>query len=372
MKNIIKLIVPSVVSLSIGISVLLAKKPDRAVESIDGSVYDTGMLPKDLYKKMGLKAGPSQNKFVAYEESIKTSDLSFDMLPVKGGVFSMGSPAEDKKRGEDELLQRKVKVSDFWMGKYELTWDEYELWMLNLDKDNRDYKKSEKTEAHALSDGVTKPTAPYVDMSFGMGKSGHPAICMTQLSAKMYCMWLSARTGKFYRLPTEAEWEYACKAGTNTAYSFGDDAKDLSDHSWHLDNSKFKYQKVGQKKPNPFGLYDMHGNVWEWVLDQFVPPGKKAPKGLMVNPLVLPNTLYPRTVKGGSWDDPGDSHRSSSRMGSEGWWKEQDPQLPKSVWYHTDALFVGFRVVCPRDIPKLDEIEKYWPSQVEIEAIPTR
>ena len=372
MKNLIKPLVFSVVSLSIGVSVLLAKKPDRAVESVDGSVYDTGMLPKDLYKKMGLKAGPSKNKFVAYEESIKTSDLSFSMLPVKGGVFSMGSPADDKNRGEDELIEREVKVSDFWMGKYELTWDEYELWMLNLDKDNRDYKKSEKTQAHALSDGVTKPTAPYVDMSFGMGKSGHPAICMTQLSAKMYCMWLSARTGKFYRLPTEAEWEYACKAGTNTAYSFGDDAKDLSDHSWHLDNSKFKYQKVGQKKPNPFGLYDMHGNVWEWVLDQFVPPGEKAPNGLLVNPLVLPNTLYPRTVKGGSWDDPGDSHRSASRMGSEGWWKEQDPQLPKSVWYHTDALFVGFRVVCPRDVPKLDEIEKYWPSQVEIEAIPTR
>ena len=284
----------------------------------------------------------------------------------------MGSPADDKNRGEDELLARKVKVSDFWMAKYELTWDEYELWMLNLDKDNRDYKKSEKTEADGLSDGVTKPTAPYVDMSFGMGKSGYPAICMTQLSAKMYCMWLSARTGKFYRLPTEAEWEYACKGGTNTAYSFGDDPKKLSDYAWHLDNSKFKYQKVGLKKPNPLGLYDMHGNVWEWVLDQFVPPDKKSPKELLVDPLVLPNTLYPRTVKGGSWDDDGKSHRSASRMKSEEWWKEQDPQLPKSVWYHTDALFLGFRVVCPRNVPSIDEIEKFWPSEAEIKSIPTR
>ena len=104
-----------------------------------------------------------------------------------------GSPASDEKRGDNELLSHKVKVSDFWMGKYEVTWDEYELWMINLDKDNREYNNKESDKSDNLSDAVTKPTAPYVDMSFGMGKSGHPAICMTQLSAKMYCMWLSAR-----------------------------------------------------------------------------------------------------------------------------------------------------------------------------------
>jgi formylglycine-generating enzyme required for sulfatase activity len=284
----------------------------------------------------------------------------------------MGSSKEDKNRGDDELLERKVQVSDFWMGKHEVTWDEYELWMINLDKDNRVYNKLKETEEDVLADAITKPTAPYTDMTFGMGKDGYPAICMTQLSAKMYCMWLSARTGKFYRLPTEAEWEYACKAGTSTAYSFGDDSSALSDHSWHMDNSKFQYQKIGQKKPNPLGLYDMHGNVWEWVLDQFVPPGDEVPSKTLVDPLVLPNTLYPRIVKGGSWDDDEVMHRSAARMGSEGWWKEQDPQLPQSVWYHTDALFVGFRVVRPRDIPSIDEIEKFWPSEAEIKAIPTR
>ena len=189
------------------------------------------MLPKDLYRELGFKEGKTQDEFIAYRQEIETSKLNFEMLPITGGEFLMGSPLTDEKRGENEMIAHKVKVSDFWMGKYEVTWDEYELWMINLDKDNRDYNQKQSDKADTLSDAVTKPTAPYVDMSFGMGKSGHPAICMTQLSAKMYCMWLSARTGEFYRLPTEAEWEYACKAGTSTAYSFGDDSKDLSNHS---------------------------------------------------------------------------------------------------------------------------------------------
>ncbi len=349
----------------------VAKKTD-AVISVDGSVYAVGMYPKDLYTKLGFEKSHKEELFDAYKQSIETSDLTFEMMPVKGGEFMMGSPEDDEDRGEDELYARTVQVSDFWMGKHEVTWDEYELWMINLDKDNRVYNKLEETESDLLADAVTKPTAPYTDMTFGMGKGGYPAISMTQLSAKMYCMWLSARTGKFYRLPTEAEWEYACKAGTSTAYSFGDDPADLSEHSWHMDNSRFQYQKVGQKKPNPLGIHDMHGNVWEWVLDQFVHPSSKVPSETLVNPLVIPSTLYPRIVKGGSWDDGAESHRSAARMGSEDWWKEQDPQLPQSVWYHTDALFVGFRVVRPRETPSIDEIEKYWPSEAEIKAIPTR
>ena len=349
-----------------------AKKPDRPVESVDGSVYKTGMYPKSLYTRLGFTSGKIKEKFVAFEESINASDVSFEMIPINGGTFTMGSSIDDENRNENELPECEVKVSDFWMGKHELTWDEYELWMINLDKDNRDYNNIEETKQDELADAVTKPTAPYTDMSFGMGKNGFPAICMTQLSAKMYCMWLSARTGKFYRLPTEAEWEYACKAGTKSSYSFGDDPTLLSEHSWHLKNSKFQYQKVGQKKPNPFGLYDMHGNVWEWVLDQFVVPDKNEPTDILTNPLVSPKALYPRVVKGGSWDDNEKSHRSAARMPSEEWWKEQEPPLPKSVWYHTDALFVGFRVVRPREIPSIEDIENYWPSEEDIKAIPSR
>jgi len=331
-----------------------------------------GTMPKDLYRELGFSEGAVQDDFSEYEEQITTSDLIFEMVPVRGGEFTMGSSLDDPNRGVDEWPAHQVEVSDFWIGKHELTWDLYELWMLNIDRDNRAYKKLEETKADALSDAVTKPTAPYTDMTFGMGKSGYPAICMTQLSAKMYSMWMSARTGRFYRLPTEAEWEYACKAGTTTAYYFGDESEKLGEHSWFLNNSYFQYQPVGQKPANPFGLYDMHGNVWEWTLDQYAPPPSAPPSAKRTNPLAIPTSLYPRVVKGGSWDDGVKNHRSSSRMASEESWKQQDPQIPKSVWYHTDALFVGFRLVRPREIPSIEEIEKFWPSEEEILAIPSR
>ena len=331
-----------------------------------------GTMPKDLYRELGFSAGAVNDEFSEYQEDITTSDLGFSMIPIKGGEFIMGSSLDDQNRGADEWPAHQVEVSDFWMAKHELTWDLYELWMLNIDRDNRAYKKLQETKSDSLSDAVTKPTAPYTDMTFGMGKSGYPAICMTQLSAKMYSMWLSARTGRFYRLPTEAEWEYACKAGTETAYYFGDDPEQLPEYSWHLNNSFFQYQPVGQKPANPFGLYDMHGNVWEWTLDQFGPPPTSSPAEKRLNPLATPTSLYPRVVKGGSWDDGPKNHRSSARMASEESWKQQDPQIPKSVWYHTDALFVGFRLVRPREIPSIEEIEKYWPSEEEILAIPSR
>ena len=146
-----------------------------------------GMMAKDLYKELGFKKGEVQDDFGSYRQEITTSDLTFEMVPVKGGEFSMGSSLDDPSRGVNEHISHRVEVSDFWMGKYEVTWDEYELWMINLDKDNREYNNAETTKADELSDAVTKPTAPYTDMTFGMGKSGYPAICMTQLSAKMYC-----------------------------------------------------------------------------------------------------------------------------------------------------------------------------------------
>jgi formylglycine-generating enzyme required for sulfatase activity len=246
------------------------------------------------------------------------------------------------------------------MGKYEVTWDEYEVFMFQLDIHQRTIRGEDPSPLDKLADALVRPTKPYTDMTFGMGKEGFPAISMTQHAAKKYCEWLSAKTGRFYRLPTEAEWEYACRAGTTTAYSFGDDASQLDDYAWNYDNSDAKYQKVGQKKPNPWGLYDMHGNVAEWCADQYDARYYSTGAGkVSQNPLNVPTKVEPCVVRGGSWDDDPEQLRSAARRGSHKDWKQQDPQIPQSVWYYTDAQFVGFRVVRPLHEPSAEEKAKY-------------
>ncbi|HIM23422.1 MAG TPA: formylglycine-generating enzyme family protein, partial [Verrucomicrobia bacterium] len=220
---------------------------------------------------------------------------------------------------------------------------------------------------NAVSDAVARPTTPYVKMSFGMGTEGFPAISMTQHAANTYCKWLTAKTGHYYRLPTEAEWEYACRAGTTTMYSFGDDPALIDEYAWHDGNSDSKYQKVGTKKSNTWGLHDMHGNVSEWTLDQFVPDIYATFKDTISNPFKYGNSLYPRVARGGSWMDKPEQLRSAVRIASSAEWKLQDPQLPKSIWYHTDAQFLGFRVIRPLIVPSAQDMHKYWTTEGEPE-----
>ncbi len=179
-------------------------------------------------------------------------------------------------------------------------------------------------------------------MSFGMGIDGYPAISMTQHAANKFAQWLSAKTGHFYRLPTEAEWQYACRAGGE-----GKLPQPLQDYAWYADNSNGKYQQVGKRKPNAFGLHDMIGNVMEWTLDQHAP----LSPGQFDNPWVKASQPYPHAVLGGSWNDPAEGLGCGARVGSDPSWKMQDPQLPKSIWYHTDAQFLGFRVSVPSRSP---------------------
>ena len=279
-----------------------------------------------------------------YTEKLVGTEVEFDMVPIPGGEFVMGSPDNEAGRNDDEGPQHKMKIAPFWMGKCEVTWDEYEIFNFSLDVKIRNAKKLPYSDREKIADAVTKPTKPYTDMTFGKGKEGNPAICMTGLAAKTYCEWLSAKTGRFYRLPTEAEWEYACRAGTKTAYSWGDDPGQIGEHAWYIENSDEKPQKVGKKKPNPWGLYDMHGNVCEWCIDQYF---ADAYKKHGENPFFVVTKEYPQVVRGGSWESDAVACRSAVREKSNPEWKVQDPQLPKSRWYHTDALFVGFRVVRP-------------------------
>jgi formylglycine-generating enzyme required for sulfatase activity len=300
----------------------------------------------------------SESEMKPYAEPIEHTDVFVEMIPIRGGSFLMGSPDDEPERSDDEGPQREVKISPFWMGKFEVTWDQYDTWREQTDQLRRKAFSIKPNARDLLVDGVSKPTEEYTDMSFGMGKGKYPAICMTQHAARMFCKWLSAKTGRYYRLPTEAEWEYACRAGTTSAYSFGDEPDELEQYAWFFDNSDDAYHEVGQKKPNPWGLHDMHGNVSEWVLDQYVEPYPKD--GDKVDPLLIPTTLYPRVVRGGSWEDDPDRLRSAARVGSDEDWKQQDPQIPRSIWYHTDALGVGFRVVRPLVEPSEEEKANKW------------
>lgn len=301
-----------------------------------------------------------------YTNTIPGTQVTYVMIPVPGGEFEMGSPDHEPGRKPDEGPRHKVKISPFWIGKFEVTWNEYELFMYPDDEKKLRAEFPTEDYVNQVSDAVTRPSKPYTEMSFGMGRDGYPAICMTQHSANKYCHWLSAKTGHFYRLPTEAEWEYACRAGTTTAYSFGDDPAQLGQYAWYEDNGDFKYQKVGRKKPNPWGLHDMHGNVWEWCLDQYLPDYSQViEKAGVVDPWYKATAPYPHVVRGGSYDDPADRLRSAARRGSERSWKMRDPQLPKSIWWHSDAPWVGIRIVRPFKVPPPEQLRQYWTSGVE-------
>jgi formylglycine-generating enzyme required for sulfatase activity len=289
-----------------------------------------------IAKQAARKAGP-------YKVTIPNTTIAYDMVAIPAGEFTMGSTAKP-----DEQPQHKVKLDAFWMQAHEVTWDEYRLFMFAS-------QGGEGAAKDAVVDAVSRPTKPYVEMSFGMGIDGFPAISMTQHAANKYAQWLSARTGEFYRLPTEAEWEYACRAGGT-----GVPAK-LDEAAWHSGNSDGKYQLVAKKKPNAWGLFDMLGNVMEWTTDQYK-PYKAEPQA---NPWVPSTTPYPHTARGGSWNDQPAALTCTARTASTPDWKMQDPQLPKSIWYHTDAQWLGFRLVRPAKIPTADEMFRFWNNGVE-------
>lgn len=296
---------------------------------------------------------PAQAKDMKpYVQEIPGADVKFEMLPVPAGTFLLGSSAAEADRSDDEGPQVKVEIAPFWMGKYEVTWEEYDQFAFQLDLKKKkaagvDLTSQAPTEMAA--DAVTRPTPPYADETFGYGRKGQPVICVTHHAAMEYCRWLSEKTGKVYRLPTEAEWEYACRAGTTTRYSFGDDPEKLEDYAWFVGNAE-KPMPVGKKKANPWGFFDIHGNVSEWCLDHYDPATYAAFAKVQPakGPVVLPDAKeYPYSARGGNWDEDADRLRSAARLGSDPDWSVQDPQRPQSIWWHTDATFCGFRIVRP-------------------------
>ena len=251
---------------------------------------------------------PAAKQMAAYTENIPGTVVKFEMVPVPGGTYTINDPKTGKPK--------QVTIKPFYIGKTEVTWDEFDVFVHKLDAPD--------TQKTGGADAVSRPSKPYGAVDRGYGHKGYPAISMSYLSAQKYCEWLSAKTGKKYRLPTEAEWEYACRAGVLPAGPITD-SELLDKLAWHWGNSEDKTHKVGTKQPNAWGIHDMLGNVAEWCqpMDDQVP-----------------------VVRGGSFYDNPDQVHPTARKKYTPDWQMNDPQNPKSQWWLTDAPFVGFRVVC--------------------------
>ncbi len=311
-----------------------------------------------ISKKVSAQPANSQNKdasFITYNQIITGSNLSFKMVPIPAGHFTIGSNENEKGRGLEEGPKKDIKVAAFWMSAYEVTRDELDIFL-----------KDEATSQNVNVDAITRPSAQYIDLTWGMGKEGgYPANSMSQYAALMYCKWLYQKTKVFYRLPTEAEWEYACKAGTQTAYFFGNDSKDLVKYAWFIKNSTNAYHKVGKKLPNPWGLYDILGNLSEWTLDHFDPKAFEKINNQQLT--IAPNTdKYPKTLKGGSYMDAASELRSAKRIHSDPIWNRRDPQIPRSKWWLTDAMQVGIRLVRPMNPPTEEEVNQFFKAYLNL------
>ena len=280
---------------------------------------------------------------------IPGAEQAFQLALLPGGTFTMGCKPGEAGRDEDEG-QHAVTLDSFWIGTHEVTWDEYYHFQFRT-------KDTEQGAETFKADAIARPSPPYFDFTYGRGREGgYPATTMTQQAALRYCQWLGDKTGQFYRLPTEAEWEYACRAGSTAAFSWGDDPAQADAYAWYGANSNGTYQKVGLKKPNAWGLYDMHGNAAEWTADYYAADYFSRLDSSSVNPTVAPLKKHSRTVRGGSFEDKTEDLRCAERFKSDPVWQRRDPQMPKSKWWNPDSPFLGFRIV--RDVRSLDKARR--------------
>lgn len=312
---------------------------------------------------------------IPYVDRIPGTDVTFEMVPVPGGTFLMGSPSDEPDRDESEGPQFNVAVAPLWVCKHEVKWEEYDqfrdLYQTFTMFDIRRIRSAKDN----LIDSVTAPTPlhePTFTFEFGH-EPKQSAVSMTMYAAQHYTKWLSAISGRQYRLPTEAEWEYACRAGTQTAYSWGDSAADAEDFAWYFDTAGDEGQQAGGgKQANAFGLHDMHGNVAEWTVnahtDDYASYASKQP--IQATEVVSwpTKTVSGSVMRGGTWQDDPDKIRSAARLVSDDEaWKEEDPNDPKSPWWFTadQTRGVGFRVF--RSYADLEEtqIRRFWDNPAE-------
>lgn len=329
----------------------------------------TGVCMLALFASAMMVGRLAADDHESYQQTIPGTSVQFEMVAIPSGKVLLGSPEGESGRSNDEGPRREVAIRPFWMGAREVTWAEYRNFMALCGVFERfdDLGVRPVTDANRV-DAVSAPSRLYEpSFTFTAGEDPDlPAVSMKQFAAKQYTKWLSLITGEFYRLPTEAEWEYACRAGTDSAYSYGDDPSRLDEYAWHEGNADDVTHRVGLKKSNPWGLYDMHGNAGEWVLDAYAEEGysqlAKSPLGF------TPATkTYPRVLRGGSCLMSPEACRSAARRATD---DEElsayDPNTPKSPWWYAsdESQDIGFRVVRPVDPPPRDAWAKFWDADV--------
>ncbi len=324
---------------------------------------NTSSAAKEIFKE------PTPvTEFKNFTELIPESAISFNMVAIPGGRFKIGSPAEEPFRKEDEGPVKEVEITPFFMAEIEVTWDEYMAFYIQTAAEGRSTDtEGIRNKVASATDAISGATPPYGQPDQGWGMGQRPAISFSHHAAETYCRWLSSVTGKNYRLPTEAEWEYACRAGSEGPYPFPGDPKKfektglkaklskndttvINTYIIYKGNSPTKTQTPDRVKPNPFGLRNMAGNVAEFCSDWYkadayadYDDGIKDPKG--------PETGEEHVIRGGSFLSTADLVRSAARdyTRTESWLRT-DPQMPKSMWWYSDCFHVGFRVVCEYDV----------------------
>ena len=290
------------------------------------------------------------------EVSIPGTAVSLRLVWVPGGTYRVGTSEGESDRDPDEGPVTEVTLGGYWMGQMEVTDDAFNIFRFP----DRDSDTTAVAGAEYDVDGVSRPSPPYEDPAFGMGGEGKPAVGMTQWSALHFAKWLTEKTGVFFRLPTEAEWEVACRAGRDPEGMSPLSGAMLDRAAWYADNSGMTLQPVGQKRPNAWQIHDMLGNAAEWMLDEYQDDYHARIADNPVNPWVEPTRLHPRTVRGGSFDEGPEAMRCGSRLESTTDWKRRDPQIPKSFWWNTDSPFLGFRLVSPANRPDPESEAMFW------------
>jgi sulfatase modifying factor 1 len=319
--------------------------------------------PKEIF------TGPAMvTEFKTYTEQIPNSAVSFRMIAVPGGNFKMGSPEDEPFRKKDEGPVKEVEISQFFMAEIEVSWDEYLAFYAQTSAEGRSTDtEGLRSKASSETDAISGATPPYGQPDQGWGLGKRPAISFTFHAAETYCKWLSGVTGKTYRLPTEAEWEYACRAGTSTPYFFHGDPEKFEKTGFrariskndtsvintfiiYKGNSPGKTQTPDKVRANPFGLKNMAGNVAEFCSDWYQPDTYSIyPDGAVMDPKG-PGSGTEHVIRGGSYQDLAGRLRSASRNYTRtDEWLKTDPQIPKSIWWYSDCFNVGLRIVCEFD-----------------------